>query len=93
MIRKTKTDMHNYNVSGIHKFDLIPNVHFYGIKNIPIQKGVRVCFHQSQSGALSLQQRPVNPLLEKKMKTLNGPQFFFLLYFLKLHTCTFIYIS
>ena len=78
MIKKTKTDMHNYNVSSIHKFDLILNVHFYGITNIFIQKGVRVCFHQSQSGALSLQQRPVHSLLrEKNIKnTKRSPNFF-----------------
>ena len=53
------------------------NVNFYAIKNIPIQRGMRVCFHQSQLDALSLQQRPVQPPpREKKIKILNGPLLF-----------------
>ena len=48
-------------------------VQFYGIKHIPIQKGVRVCFHHSQLGALSLQRRPVHPPpREKKIKLKNS---------------------
>ena len=47
---------------------------------------MRVCFHQSQLGALLLQQRPVHPTpQEKKLKILNGPLNFFALKFLKLH--------
>ena len=43
-------------------------------KNIPIQKGVRVCFHQIQLGALSLQQRPVHPPpQENKNKNTKWP--------------------